>query len=93
MPGRKRVEPWYEQGNPEQLRELHRMLERLKLVGVAQDRDVRQELPMFSPTLFHFFSNFWLMLANFERPVLGCIEADPCEQIVNTRLNSSFERS
>ena len=22
------------------------------------------------------FSNFWLILANFERPVLGCIDAD-----------------
>ena len=25
------------------------------------------------------FSDFWLFLANFERPVLGCIEADLCK--------------
>ena len=29
--------------------------------------------------LFELFSNFWLLLANFERPVLGCIEAKFCK--------------
>ena len=27
----------------------------------------------------NLFSNFWLILANFERLVLGCIEAEFCK--------------
>ena len=33
----------------------------------------------------NLFSNFWLVLPNFERPILGCIEADFCRSIVNTK--------
>ena len=27
----------------------------------------------------NFYSNFWLILANFERPILGCIDAKFCK--------------
>ena len=37
------------------------------------------------------YSNFWLILANFERLVLGCIEAEFCKYIVNTRLKALDE--
>ena len=42
----------------------------------------------------YVFSNFFLFkyfLANFEKPVLGCITADFCKQILNTRLEALDE--
>ena len=42
-----------------------------------------------------FFSNFFLtfgyFLANSERPVLGCIEAKFCNEILNTRAKALDE--
>ena len=39
------------------------------------------------------FSNFWQILTNFERLVLGCVEADLCKQIqlLNTRVKALDE--
>ena len=33
----------------------------------------------FTYVYSNLFSNFWLISANFERPVLGCIEDDFCK--------------
>ena len=44
-----------------------------------------RSLPVTMRSLVHYYvfsnlySNFWLILANFERPVLGCIEAEFCK--------------
>ena len=48
-------------------------------------KDEEPELPAVDPGRVQFYvfsnlySNFWLILANFERLVLGCIEAEFCK--------------
>ena len=50
--------------------EVYWVLPALALVAVVQSLESR---PMF------VFSNCWLLFSNFERPVLGCTEAEVCK--------------
>ena len=64
-----------------------------KLAAEREGRSIKTTqasllLPVFILT---FYSNFWLISANFERPVLGCIEAEFCKCILNTPLKALDE--
>ena len=58
--------------------------------GRAAGRTVRRQAagPMFVLTIF---SNFWMIFADFERPLLGCIEADFCKQIRLKALDEIYK--
>ena len=63
------------------------------LLGSSYKRTVQRLPKVYHPPMFFltFILTFGYFLANFERLVLGCIEADVCKEILNGRLNTLDE--
>ena len=70
------------------------LLQRSQRVGELLHPVVRQLRLRQGLCFFYFFSNFWLFfLANFEKPVFGCIDTDFCKKICVLQHFSKSTRS